>query len=224
MPWQNEVKVLRLVNGVKDGQNGAARVSDCDMVRSASHVQTTRRTNVLDILAEHHLVEDLAARHAHKRVVHLRGAVGPQWLHIAVVLAIEGRRRPCAGLRLCGRCRRRGALRPPYILFDDLGRGDLRRSFERRDGASGGGRRQCAALEILHGARAYLLHAGEGEKVPQDNCYRGGAWTEAELARSICQDFDESRAAASASPCHIVWGSTSDNRTAVHTSPLASLR
>jgi hypothetical protein len=51
------------------------------------------RTDVLDALAEHHLVKDFSSSHADERVVHLGRAVWLQWLDI-VVLAIESRRRP----------------------------------------------------------------------------------------------------------------------------------
>ena len=52
------------------------------------------RTNVLDALTKHHLVEDLPARHAYEGMIHCGRAVWFQWLDVAVVLTIEGRRGP----------------------------------------------------------------------------------------------------------------------------------
>ena len=52
------------------------------------------RTDMLHALPEHHLVEDLAARHAHKAVVHLRLPEWLQRLYIPtprLIGAIEGR-------------------------------------------------------------------------------------------------------------------------------------
>lgn len=77
---------------------------------------------MLDALAQHHLVEDLATGHANKRVVHLRSAVGLQRLDAAVVLAVEGGR--WAGARLCLRGGSGGALCAD-ILLDDLCGGGL---------------------------------------------------------------------------------------------------
>lgn len=105
-------------------------------------------------------MENFAARHANKRVVHGGGAVGLQWLDIAVVFAVEGGRRPRAGLGLCGRSG--GALGPLCIVLDDLLRGRMGRAAEGRDGRSLCGRGKAAcALERLDGSCARLLH-GEG--------------------------------------------------------------
>lgn len=114
---------------------------------------------MLDALAEHHLVEYFSTSHAHEGVVHLGGAVWLQRLDI-VVLAIEGGRRPCARLCLCGR--RSGALCSPDIVLDDLGGGRLCGSLEGRDGGFGSRRRKAArALQRLDGACACLLHGGK---------------------------------------------------------------
>jgi hypothetical protein len=50
---EDELKLLRVVNGIKDGQDGSSWVSK----------------DMLHVVAQHHLVEDLASRHTHKRVV-----------------------------------------------------------------------------------------------------------------------------------------------------------
>lgn len=75
-------------------------------------------TDVLDALAEHHLVEDFSSSHAYEGMVHLRRAVRLQRLDVAVVLAVEGRRRSRAVLCLSGR--RCGALCPPNIFLDNF--------------------------------------------------------------------------------------------------------
>ena len=86
-------------------------------VQSMNATVKKSHTDVLDTLAEHHLVEDLSTSHADERVVHLGRAVRLQWLDI-VVFAIESRRRPCPRLGLCGR--RSGALWSPNIVLDNF--------------------------------------------------------------------------------------------------------
>lgn len=107
---------------------------------------------MLDALAEHHLVEDLSSRHAHERMVHCGLAVGLQWLDIAVVLAVEGGRRPRSRRgRLCGR--RSGALGAFRIVLDDFLGGRVCGPAEGRDGgAVGGGGKGARALERRDGA------------------------------------------------------------------------
>lgn len=105
------------------------------------------RTDVLDVVAEHHLVEDLSTRHADERVIHGGRAVRLQWLDIVAVLAIEGRRRPCPRLRLCS-CG--GALRPLRIVLGAFCGGCLRGSAEGREGVSlcAGGKAACALESV----------------------------------------------------------------------------
>jgi hypothetical protein len=83
-------------------------------------------TDVLDVVSQHHLVEDLTTVHADKRVVHLGLSESLEGLNIVLCRAVEGRARDsacwrglcCLGgscalfslfdllLRLCGRIRR----------------------------------------------------------------------------------------------------------------------
>jgi hypothetical protein len=58
---QDEIEVGGLVDGIEDGENGAAGISE----------------DVFDTMAQHHLVENLATRKTNKRVIQrsiLRGA------------------------------------------------------------------------------------------------------------------------------------------------------
>lgn len=108
---------------------------------------------MLDALAQHHLVEDLATRHADKRVVHCGRAVLLQGLDLGVVMAIEGGRRSGARLRLRGGGG--GALGALGIFVGDFGRERLGRAAVGRDGGRGrGGGEAAGALESADGSRA----------------------------------------------------------------------
>ena len=112
------------------------------------------RTDVLDALAEHHLVEDFSTSHADKRVVHCGRTVLLQWLDILVILAIEGGRRSRPRRCLCGSSRL-GALRSLRIFLGDFGRDSLCRPAEGRDGESlccGG--KVAVALESIYSSCA----------------------------------------------------------------------
>lgn len=50
---EDKLKLLRVVDGIEHGQDSTTRVSK----------------DVLDAVAEHHLMEDLTTGHAHERVV-----------------------------------------------------------------------------------------------------------------------------------------------------------
>lgn len=52
---EHKVEVLRVVNGVKDGENGSTGVTE----------------DSVDVVSQHHLVEDLSSRHSDEGLVHV---------------------------------------------------------------------------------------------------------------------------------------------------------
>jgi hypothetical protein len=124
-------------------------------------------TDVLDILAQHDLVEDLAARHADERVVHLRRLVGREGRDIVsrVVLAIEGGR-GSSSLGGLGGSSGGGGLGALCVFGEDFGGccegwfpvwGDGEVAWRR-------GKRACGPVQTLHGSLSRLHgQCGRGE-------------------------------------------------------------
>jgi hypothetical protein len=118
---------------------------------------------MLDAMSNHHLMEDLATRHAHKAMVHLRLSERLQWLHVphpAGILAVEGRtghrplRHACrCGLRSLGCGVRHIAPRRCLLLLK--GRPFIRR-HRCRPGAGRKSAPTCQALDgVLHVCRRF---------------------------------------------------------------------
>lgn len=71
MFWEDEIKVLGVVDGVEDGQDGTTGITDYDgvLVDSSAARKDMQLTDMLHSLPQHHLVEDLSSSLANKPVL-----------------------------------------------------------------------------------------------------------------------------------------------------------
>ena len=124
---QDEVEVFAVVDGIEDWENSTSGIPNCcsALARVTCKASSplfdsiaigTALTDVLDVMPEHHLVEDLSTLHSHEAVVHFGLAEWLQWLWFSAfwLIAVESwtrhssllrRRRLCC--RLCIALRRR---------------------------------------------------------------------------------------------------------------------
>jgi hypothetical protein len=69
---KNELKVLRVVDGIKNRENSSSRVSNCLRMSHISNIWSWGiRTDVLHVMSQHHLVEDLSSGHSNHAIIAL---------------------------------------------------------------------------------------------------------------------------------------------------------
>jgi len=82
MPWENEFKVWRVVDGIEDWEDGAARIPNYpnSINRIVMNVQSVRPTNMLNALSLKHFVKYIAACHVQKTKVPVRSATRSSYI------------------------------------------------------------------------------------------------------------------------------------------------
>lgn len=115
-----------------------------------------KRTDMLHVVPQHHLVEDFAALESDQRVVHLR-LLAPQRLDV-IVFSVEGRRRTRPALCLCRLGL--GALRP--LRLSELCARHLGAPVGRGGGSGDGGGKASRAPQSVDGLCARVLHCAGG--------------------------------------------------------------